>query len=211
MSKSKAQNATTEPEKTDLFDRVANALGFETTAGGRKPRFRYDELTVLYDRLQDLDRIAVSRDGSEKRADLRGAIYRALGFEERGGRPITKSGLLELVGVLCDADVVADGGSSTGFSRPAFGESYPTDRDLEQVEALDLVQAWDDPEECVCVSRRQNSTRYHTLWTVRDGELVPACKGYSPSNETPHRLAPEDSISRTKDECDYCKNEDLRL
>jgi hypothetical protein len=211
MSKSKAQNATTEPEKTDLFDRVAAAFGFENTDTGRKPRFRYDELTVVYDRLQDLGYISVSRDGSEVRADLRGEVADALGFDRRGGRPTTKEELQELVGILLDGDVVPDGGSASGITRPAPGESYPTDRDLEQVEALGLVQAWDDPEECVCVSRRQNATRYHTLWTVRDGELVPACKGYSPSNETPHRLAPEESIARTKDECDYCKNEDLRL
>jgi len=211
MSKSKAQDATTEPEKTELFDRVADAFGFETTDTNRKPRFRYGELTVIYDRLQDLGYITASRGGSEVRADLRGEVAEAIGSDRRGGRPTTKAELQELVGILLDDDIVPDGGSASEIVRPAPGESYPTPRDLERVEALNLVQEWDDAEKCVCVSRRQNSEAYHTLWTVRDGELLPACKGYSPSDETPHRLAPEESIARTKAECNYCKNENLRL
>jgi len=208
---SKTQNSPTEQEKTDLFDRVAGDMGFETTATGRKPRFRYDELTRVYDRLNDLDRIRLPRTGGENRADLRDEIADALGVERRGGRPLTKAGIHELVGVLCDGDVVADGGSLA--SRPAVrtGADYPTDRDLEQAREQGYVQAWEEAAECVCVSRRQNSTRYHTRWAVRDGRLVPACKGYSPSTDTPHRLAPETSIARTKDECNYCENEDLRL
>lgn len=209
MSKTKAQNATTEVEKTDLFDRIARAFGFETTDTGRKPRFRYTELTVLYDRLHDLGYLSVARDGSEVRAKLRGDVSEAIGSDRGGGRPTTKPELRTLAGILVADDVTATGGSGTLDRAP--GGDYPTETDLSNVEAFDLVQEWNDAAECVVVSRRQNSTRYHTRWTVRDGDLVPACKGYSPSDETPHRLAPEESIARTKDECDYCRNEDLRL
>lgn len=206
---SNAQNATTtDIEKTDLFDSIAESFGFETTAGGRKPRFRYDELTVLYDRLYVLNEIEVARQGDEVKSELRGAVAEAIGSDRRGGRPTTRRELQKLVGVLpVENDLSSDGGT---LVRAANGD-YPTARDLVQAEKQDHVQTWDDPEECVCVSKRQNATRYHTLWTVRNGDLVPACRGYCPSKQTPHRLAPEVSIERTKDECDYCKNGELRL
>lgn len=212
MSKAKAQNATTtRVEKTDLFDRVADALGFETTANGRKPRFRYGELSVLYDHLHDLGVITTPRGGDEVRAELRGTIADGLGFDEHGGRPLTKPEVWEIARVFDANDVVPDGGSGGLMEALRPNEDYPTADDLERAGELELTQPWNDPEECVCVSRKQNSTRYHTLWTVKDDDLVPVCKGYCPGNNTPHRLAPEASIKRTKDECDYCKKEDLRL
>lgn len=209
---SKALSTTdTKPHKKDLFDRIAEAFGFETTATGRKPRFRYEELTVVYDRLHDLGYIAVPREGEEVRATLRGELSDALGYDRRGGRPVTHEAMSELVEVLLNDDVVPDGGSAELLDRPEGGDSYPTDRDLERADEEGYVYEWTDVEECVCVSRHQNSTTYHPYWTIREGELTPACMGVSPSDSTEHRLVEEDSISRTKEECEYCKNDTLRL
>jgi len=200
-------------DKSDLFDRLANELGFETVAEtGRNSRFRYPELGRVYDRLNDLGLIEVPRDNGMNRADLRGAIAAAVGADD-ASRPVTKPVLSKLVGVLCVEGVVTDGGSlaattlSTTASRPR-----PTAKDLDRAEECEIVMPWDTVEECVCVSRRQNSTRYHTRWLVEDdGTLRPACSGYRPDPDREHRLVEEVSISRTKEKCDYCRSEEAKL
>jgi hypothetical protein len=194
-------------EKTDLFDRIATAFGFRTTDTGRNPRFRYEELTRVYDRLNDLGEVVVSRDGTENQCDLRSAIADSLGVDDGGGRPITKPGLRQLAAIMCDEDVATQGGSLAqrrDLLPDAGVEAYPSPEDLDLAADLNLVREWDDPETCICVSRQENSTRYHSLWTVRDGEVVPACRAYNPSMSATYRLAPERSIARTREECHYC-------
>jgi len=201
-------------DKKDLFDRLANELGFETVAEtGRNSRFRYPELVRVYDRLNDLGLINLPRDDGMNRADMRGAIASAVGEDDAAGRPVTKPVLSGLVGVLCVEDVVADGGSLAAAS-PATTDSRrrPTAGDLDRAEEFEIVMPWDTVEECVCVSRRQNSTRYHTRWLVEDdGTLRPACSGYRPNPDREHRLVEEVSISRTKEKCDYCRSEEAKL
>lgn len=205
---------TGEPTKENLFDRVADELGFETVAEtGRNDRFRYPELVRVYERLHDLGEIPTPRNEGMNRADLRGAIASAVGVEGHAGRPVTKPVLSELVGILCSDDVVTDGGSlAASPSGATLPRPHPTEEDYQRAEDYGHVYEWVTVEECVCVSRRQNSTRYHTRWLVEeDGTLRPACAGYRPNPNRDHRLVEEASISRTKQKCGYCENEEAKL
>lgn len=195
--------------RKELFNRIADTFGFEPFSERCNARLRYAELSVVYDRLYILGYIDVSREDKDTVRELREKIGDAVNSDREGGKYLYQDDYQTIVDILDDVDMRGE------FEDSMFDyedREFPTTRDLVRVANEDMVQEWHEPENCVCVSRHGNHTRYHSSWTLKhNSNLVPVCRGYNPSQSDSHRLVPEKSIKRTYDECKFCANGELRL